>query len=139
MTNEDIVRTACRVVWSEGQLDRIAEFYSEDFSADYPMTNWGTGLAGIKALASGIRTAFPDYSEEIEELIDAGTKIVVRLAISGTQTGDLPNLPATGRRVAFRDMTVCELRDERIIKQSGLTDYLTLYSQLGIVDFRGAA
>lgn len=137
MNNADIVRTACRVIWSEGQLDRIGEFYADDFSADYPMTDWGEGIAGIRALAAGIRQAFPDYAETIEELIDAGSRIVVRLRISGTQHGDLPLLPATGRRVEFRDMTVCELHEGRIARQWGLTDYLTLYAQLGLVELPG--
>ena len=55
MTNEDIVREACRVVWTEGDVSRISEFYAEDFTTDYPITKWGTGLEGIKRLAEAQR------------------------------------------------------------------------------------
>ena len=41
MTNEEIVREACRVIWTEHDLDRIPEFYSEDYTTDYPMTQMG--------------------------------------------------------------------------------------------------
>ena len=50
MTNEDVVRAACQVIWTDGEVDRIGEFYADDFRADYPITNWGEGLAGARAL-----------------------------------------------------------------------------------------
>ena len=28
-SNADIVREACHVIWTEGQIDRVPEFYSE--------------------------------------------------------------------------------------------------------------
>ena len=89
MTNEQIVREACRVIWSEGDTSRIGEFYAEDFQADYPRTNWGSGLEGIRLLVDEIQTSFPDYQEHIDELIDAGDLIIVRLTLRGTQTGPI--------------------------------------------------
>lgn len=47
-SSADIVREACRVIWSEGQVERVPEFYSEDFKSDYPVTDWGTGLGRIQ-------------------------------------------------------------------------------------------
>jgi predicted ester cyclase len=88
MTNEELVRNACQVIWTDGDVSRIGEFYAENFQANYPMTNWGTGLEGAKNLALEIRAAFPDYRERIDELIDAGDRIIVRLTIQGTHQGD---------------------------------------------------
>ena len=60
MSNADVLREACRVIWSEGDILRVDEFYAEDFRADYPMTDWGEGTEGVKALAGELRAAFPD-------------------------------------------------------------------------------
>lgn len=57
-SNADIVRKACHVIWTEGQVDRVPELYSEDFTADYAFTDWGTGIEGTKALASSVRVGF---------------------------------------------------------------------------------
>ena len=122
----DVVREACRVIWSEGQADRVPEFYSEDFRADYPMTDWGEGQAGVAALARQVREDLPGYAEHIEELVEAGEEVVVRLTITGTN-------PRNGETVSFRDMTMLTVRDGRICFQRGLTDYLSLYQQLGVV------
>ncbi len=79
----NVVREACQVIWSEGQAERVGDFYSPEFEADYPVADWGQGLAGVAALASKVREDLPGYSELIEELIEAGDEVVVRLTISG--------------------------------------------------------
>jgi steroid delta-isomerase-like uncharacterized protein len=139
MTNEELVRTACQVIWTDGDVSRIGEFYAENFRANYPMTNWGTGLEGAKNLALEIRGGFPDYRERIDELIDAGDRIVVRLTIQGTHLGDYGGLPATGRSVEFTDVTICRIENGRIAEQSGLSDLLTLLVQLGLIELPGSA
>ena len=134
MTNEEIVRTACRVVWSEGQVDRMGEFYADDFKADYPMTDWGVGLAGAMKLAANVRVGLPDYRERIDELFDAGENIIVRLTIQGTHNGPMGGIAPTGKSVEFRDVTILRLRDGKIVEQRGLSDHLTLYRQLGLIE-----
>ena len=86
--NADIVREACHVIWTEGQIDRVPEFYSDDFTADYAFTDWGSGREGVKALAATVRVGLPDYREEIKLLIDGGEYIVVELLIEGTHRSD---------------------------------------------------
>ena len=129
-TAGEVVREACRVIWTEGQVERVAEFYSEDFEADYPMTDWGSGLSGVATLAESVRKDLPGYAEHIDELVEAGDEVVVRLTITGTH-------PRTGAGVSFRDVTMLTVRDGRICRQRGLTDYLSLYLQLGIVQMPG--
>jgi predicted ester cyclase len=133
LSNADIVREACRVVWTEGQVDRVSEFYSDDFTADYAFTDWGTGIEGVKALAANVRVGFPDYCEEIKLLIDGGEYVVVELLIVGTHTGPMDGIAPTGKAVAFRDVTILRLRDGKIIEQRGLSDYLTMFQQLGVI------
>ena len=135
MTNEQIVRDACRVIWSEGDTSRVREFYAEDFKADYPFgEGWGEGPDGARALADAIRAGFPDYSEQIEDIVVQGDKVAVKLRITGTHTGPIFGLPGSGRQVDFRDMTICTLRDGRIVEQSGLSDNLSLFAQLGLME-----
>ena len=82
--NADIVQEACHIFWTEGKVDRVAEFYSDEFTVDYACTDWGTGIEGVKALASSVRVGLPDYRQEIKFLIDGGEYIVVERLIEGT-------------------------------------------------------
>ncbi len=126
----DIVTEACQVIWTDGDTSRVGEFYAEDFQADYPMTDWGQGLPGVAALAEQVRIDLPGYAEEIEELIEAGDEVVVRLKISGQNR-------RTGETVSFRDVSMLTVKDGRITRQRGVTDYLSLYLQLGVVELPG--
>jgi predicted ester cyclase len=125
--NEQLVRDAMQIIWNECDVSRVSEFYSDDFEADYPHTDWGTGLEGVCALAAQVHNDLPGYTEHIEQLIDAGDKIIVVLSISGSH-------PVSGDEISFRDVTVLTIKDGKIISQEGVGDLLTLYVKLGMIN-----
>ena len=84
-------------------------------------------MPGVEALAKQVRIDLPGYAETIEELIEADDEVVVRLTITGTN-------PKTGEPVSFRDVTMLTVKNGKITRQRGLTDYLSLYMQLGIIN-----
>ena len=124
--SEDIVREAMQVVWTDGDISRISEFYAESFQADYPFPDWGEGLEGVSALASKVRVDLPGYREDIEELLIADEEVIVVLKISGFH-------PTTNEEVSFRDVTILTLENEKIISQRGLSDLFSLYLKLGLI------
>lgn len=125
--NEQLVRDAMQIIWNECAVSRVSEFYSDDFEADYPHTDWGTGLEGVCALATQVHNDLPGYKEHIEQLIDAGDKIIVILSISGSH-------PVSSDEISFRDVTVLTIKNGKIISQQGVGDLLTLYVQLGMIN-----
>jgi predicted ester cyclase len=125
-SSEDIVREAMQLIWTEGDISRIGEFYSESFKADYPFTDWGEGLEGVSALAMKVREDLPGYREDIEELLIAGEEVVVVLKISGFH-------PTTNEELSFRDITILTLENNKIVSQRGLSDLFSLYLKLGLI------
>ena len=125
--SEEIVREAMKVIWTEGDVSRVNEFYAESFVADYPFPDWGEGLQGVSALAEKVREDLPGYSEDIEELLIADKEVIVVLKISGFH-------PTTKERVSFRDVSILTLDNGKIIKQRGLSDLFTLYLKLGLIE-----
>ena len=109
-TAGEVVREACRVICKVGQVERVPEFYSEDFEADYPMTERGRGLPGVAALAESVRNILPGYAEHIDELVEAGYEVVVRLTITG-------NEPRKGAGVRFRDVSMLTVRNGKICRE----------------------
>ena len=123
---EDIVRKAMQVIWTEGDISRVGEFYAESFKADYPFTDWGEGLEGVSALALKVREDLPGYREDIEELLIADKEVVVVLKISGFH-------PTTNEELSFRDLTILTLENNKIVSQRGLSDLFSLYLKLGLI------
>jgi predicted ester cyclase len=58
----------------------------------------------------------------------------VHLRVTGTHSGTLFGMPATGRHIDVRQMQFEWLKDERIWQHWRVTDELTLLRQLGVVD-----
>ena len=141
MTNEEIGRAACRVIWSEGNLSRVREFYADDFRvhASPVGPSWGKGVEGVKQLAASLREAFPDYHETIEDIVAAGDRVVARLTVRGTHRGPLPFAAATGKAVEVTDISICRIENGKIAEQWAVTDQLTMLAQLGLLELPQAS
>ena len=124
--NEQLVRNAMQIIWNECDVSRVSEFYSDNFEADYPHTDWGNGLEGLCNLATQVHNDLPGYTENIDQLIDAGDRIIVILSISGSH-------PVSGDEISFRDVTVLTIKDDKIVNQRGVGDLLTLYEKLNMI------
>jgi SnoaL-like domain len=67
--NKAIVRRLFEV-WNTGNLDAIEELYAADYVADYrPYAPLRHGYDAIKGMVQRAHVAFPDYHEELEEMI----------------------------------------------------------------------
>jgi steroid delta-isomerase-like uncharacterized protein len=129
--NKRLVREITDVIWNGRDLDRIAEFYAPDFVGDYRPYALREGHAGVRAMIEGAWTAFPDYHEEVHDLIAEGDRVVAHLTISGTQNGQWGPLPATGKRAQFDEIVILQIREGKILRQRGIVDNLSALRQLG--------
>jgi predicted ester cyclase len=120
--------------WNTGKLESIAELYAADYVADYrPYAPLRHGHDAIKDMIQRAHTAFPDYHEELEEMIAEGDKMVVRFTITGTQLGQWGPLPPTGKAVRFEEIVILRFRDAKVVEQRGIPDNLAALRQLGVV------
>jgi steroid delta-isomerase-like uncharacterized protein len=131
--NKKLVREIIEVVWNRRGLDRIPEFYAPDFVGDYRPYALREGHNGVRAMVEGVWTAFPDYHEEVHELIAEGDRVVFRLTISGTHQGQWGPLPGTGKRAQFDEIAILQIRDAKVVRQRGIVDALSALMQLGAV------
>ncbi len=53
--------------------------------------------------------------------------------MTGTHTGDLPDLPATGKSFSIRGATIAEVSAGRIVRAADYWDLATFLRQLGVM------
>jgi predicted ester cyclase len=92
----------------------------------------GTGPEGIKNIVGLYRNTFPDLQISIHDVITSGDKVISRFTIQGTQTGDLPNIPATGIAVSVEGMDIYRIENGKIAEFWHDADTLGLMKQLGV-------
>ncbi len=132
--NKAVVRRLFDEVWNTGTLDAIEELYATDYVADYrPYAPLRRGHDAIKGMVQRAHAAFPDYHEELEEMVAEGDKVVVRLTITGTQLGQWGPLPPTGKPVRFEEIVILRFIDGKVVGQRGIPDNLAALRQLGVV------
>lgn len=76
------------------------------------------------------RTAFPDFSTSIEQLIAEGDWVAFRLKHSGTHKGEFLGMAPTGRRVEFTSMVFNRVNNGVVVENWGLHDNDALRTQL---------
>ena len=85
----------------------------------------------VKRLFAEFRSAFPDWREEIVELVAEGSTVAGRFRCSGTHLGEFLGEAPTGRRMEVEEVFFLRGQDGRIVDFWGLEDSLGRMRQLG--------
>lgn len=101
----------------------------------------GTGadaIAHVKAAIRDVHTAIPNISFTIEDEVEDGDTIWVRVSARGTATGPFFGAPS-GRPVQLTVLDVARVVDGRIVEHWGVPDRFALLAQTGVLDHLTAA
>jgi predicted ester cyclase len=90
--NKTVVRRMVDEVINEGNLDAADELFLPQLAAQ------------AKQAFRSFRSAFPDWREDILELVAEGNRVVGRFRCTGTHQGIFMGLPATGKRMEVDDI-----------------------------------
>jgi predicted ester cyclase/ribosomal protein S18 acetylase RimI-like enzyme len=97
------------------------------------------GLEGFKDYMRFVQSAFPDFSNTIEETVCEGSRIAARLTYRGTHGGELFGISATGKRIAYSGAAIFQLARGQITQGWVLGDTAELIRQLNAPSCPSAA
>ncbi len=87
----------------------------------------------MKRLFGEFYSAFPDWREEIVELVAEGNTIAGRFRCSGTHRGEFLGEPPTGKRMEVDEVFFFRVEDGKFVYFWGLEDSLNRMRQLGLI------
>jgi len=94
------------------------------------------GPTGPIAASKNMRTAVPDLRAELQELVAAGDRVVVRLHFTGTFTGTFAGpagkVRGKGQKIDFQAMDLYRVEGGKITDNWHLED-IDMFRQLGMV------
>ena len=96
------------------------------------------GPEGITQLITLYRTAFPDLTVSVEDMIAEGDEVAYRLTFRGTHKGGLMGKPATGRQVTYTGTGIDRVVNGTIAEMWLNFDALGMLQQIGAVPTQGA-
>lgn len=119
--------------WNAHDADAVAAVFAEDAvvrEVGNPLE--AHGRAAVRARATALLTAFPDFHLERQALVIDGDKHADRWVMTGTHRGELFGMPPTGRTVRVEGATFTRLdADGLVVEDVHFTDLAGLMAQLG--------
>jgi steroid delta-isomerase-like uncharacterized protein len=129
--NRALVRRYYDELWNRWDLSLARELLAEDLRFRGSLGTEARGIGEFCAYARSVWLAFPDFHNQVEELIADGDLVAARLSYSGTHRGEALGLPATGRRIRYRGAAWFTLSSGLIREIFVVADRLSLMEQLG--------
>ncbi|WP_245477134.1 ester cyclase [Bradyrhizobium guangzhouense] len=117
--------------WNTGEEQLAADALTPDFMDRTLPPGRAQGVQGPLAASKFVRTAIPDLSCEIEQMIVAGDRVVTHLHFHGHFTGRFKQAQGKGEVIDFIATDIYRVANGRIAENWHLEDNLALLQQLG--------
>ncbi len=117
--NKALVRQLVDQVINGGELNLVEELFAPELAEP------------IQQAFTSFRAAFPDWREEIVDMVAEGDKVAVRFRCSGTLQGEFMGAKPNGRRQEVDEAFFLRVQDGRFVEYWGLEDNLMRQRQLG--------
>jgi steroid delta-isomerase-like uncharacterized protein len=119
--------------FAENDTGTIDELCSPGLVDHNPVPPNPPTLDGLKAAIAGYTSAFPDLAISGLQVIGEGDMVATHWTASGTHQGDMPGIPATGKRISVEGMNLYRLVDGRITEVWTQFDGVSMLQQLGVM------
>lgn len=118
-----------------GNLDLIDELTVDDFvDHEQALPGQPPGKDGVRFFVSAVRAAFPDIKvKTIEPTLADGNLEACHVIMTGTHSGDMAGVPATGKSVEFDGTDIIRVEDGKVAEHWGTTNNLSLMQQIGAI------
>jgi predicted ester cyclase len=90
----------------------------------------------VKRLFAEFRAAFPDWQEEIVQLVAEGDTVAGRFRCSGTHLGEFLGEAPTGKRMDVEEVFFLRVEEGKFVDFWALEDSLNRMRQLGLLSTR---
>lgn len=131
--NSAIALRLINEVWNAGSLEVLDEIMAPDFVSHGPTHDETKNLDDFRTFVAAMRSAFPDLVITAEQVIADGERMAVAWRVTGTNTGTLDELPATGQSASLLGVTLYRFADGKIAESWYAWNELDLLTQLGLI------
>ena len=128
--NKEIVRRY-QEAYNTADYDALDDIVAANVLTPNMISSVPRGLEGAKLVHQKTLIGMPDYHTTIEDLIAEGDKVVARVTMTGTHTGDFFGIPPTGRRVDLTGIFIVRIAEGKIMEHWGEEDGVKVLTQLG--------
>ncbi len=137
--HDSVALTVMRRMFDEGFATGNADIVDELCAPNLVEHQFGMAgnaseaIAHVKESIRQVHNATPDMAFTIEDAVESGDTIWVRVQARGTATGPFFG-PPSGRAVQLTVIDIARIVDGRIVEHWGVPDRFALLAQTGVLD-----
>jgi len=131
--HRSVLRRVLREVFEQGRTEVLRDALAAGFVNHRTPAGVDGGVEGLEAIVRTLRTGFPDLTYTVERDVAEGDWVAQVAWAEGTHVGRVHGVPATGRRVRWRQVHVVRMEDDRIAEHWGVSDLASVWEQIGKV------
>ena len=121
-------------VWNGGEINNLDAILTSDFVCHYLTSEKWTGIKEAEKAITNWRAIFPDWHEEIVDIIQENDKVVTRYKATATHTKTYEGIDPTGAKIEIYEVSIYRISDGKIAEQWAFPDDPSIKTQ--ILDFK---
>jgi predicted ester cyclase len=135
--NKRVVRRYYEEVGNTGNVDRIEQFISPEYTEVYEGKRYTKGIEGARAHVIGVRRTYPDLHITIERQIAEGEWVVSCITARGTHRGSWLGMKPTNRPLVITGVNVDRVVNGKIVEHGGSANMLEPLLEIGAIQVVG--
>jgi steroid delta-isomerase-like uncharacterized protein len=109
------------------------ELFADDFVNHAPLLGLTSDREGLKQMIAMFHQGFPDYHLTAEDTIGEHDKVVERMRMTGTHTGEFMGRPPTNKKIDVYSISIVRIEGGKVKERWNISDRLELMRQLGLM------
>jgi steroid delta-isomerase-like uncharacterized protein len=130
--NKAVVRRIIEDLFNTGDPDIADEVFAGDYVDHTPSNPGMSGLENVKRSIANWRTAFPDTSSVVDDIIAEGDIVAARWTTRATHRGEFLGVATTDKQIAVGWFGMFRLSDGKVVESWDTFNVTEMMQQLGV-------
>ncbi len=127
---KQVIRNIFEHGWNQEEFTSFAEYIADKATFNFRGNQQITNLEDLKNLVVFWRTAFPDLTFEILDIIAETDLAAANLVFTGTHTGEWQGIPPSGQKIQVEEMMFFQFENGKIVEMWEVYDEAAMLNQI---------
>ena len=118
--------------WNYHGWEKASVFYADDYIMEDLPSKTCHGKQELEAYYKYLLVGYPDLNFEPKRSFGTDNQIASEWIMSGTHTGNTAKFKATGKKFSVQGVSILEIQNGKIIRETDFWNMLSLLHQLEI-------
>ncbi|MCX6241495.1 MAG: ester cyclase [Bacteroidetes bacterium] len=132
-SNKSLVKDYYETVVNTGNVSRISEFISENYTEVFQNETSRPGIEGAIKHIQGVRENYTDLNLRIDYQIAEGDLVATCYTMTGTHNGNWMGIKPTGKRICVTGVNIDKIKNGKMIEHGGAANLFDALSDIGAI------